>query len=61
MPEYFSEWKDHGWDEAAFLGAQILSHVGIVQEFQGVEGEQFFMKRVDYNKQGPRGIHRFCF
>lgn len=61
MPEYFSEWKDHGWDEAAFLGAQILSHVGIVQEFQGVEGEQFFMKRVDYNKQGPKGIHRFCF
>ena len=54
MPEYFPEWKDVGFDEAAFLGAQIAAKVVFVVD-QGVS--KGFMTRVEYNDLGPQGIH----
>jgi actin-related protein 9 len=51
MADYFPEWKGHGWDDAAFLGAQIAAK----QIFTGpVEGK--FMPRRSYNDYGPSEI-----
>ncbi|KAI9872914.1 MAG: Actin-like protein arp9 (SWI/SNF complex component arp9) [Pleopsidium flavum] len=57
MPEYFPEWKDVGFDEAAFLGAQVAAKVVFVVD-QGLS--KGFMTRVEYNELGPQGIHESC-
>lgn len=57
MPEYFPEWKDVGFDEAAFLGAQVAAKVIFVVD-QGLS--KGFMTRVEYNELGPQGIHESC-
>jgi actin-related protein 9 len=54
IPDYFPEWKEAGYDEAAFLGAQVAAKVVFVAD-QGIS--KGFMSRVDYNEQGPVGIH----
>lgn len=54
MPEYFPEWKDVGFDEAVFLGAQVAAKVIFVVD-QGLS--KGFMTRVEYNEMGPQGIH----
>lgn len=56
-PEYFPEFKDVGFDEAAFLGAQVAAKVIFVVD-QGMS--KGFMTRPDYNDQGPSGIHDYC-
>jgi len=53
-PEYFPEWKDAGFEEAAFLGAQVAAKVLFIVD-QGVSCG--FMTRVEYNEGGPAAIH----
>lgn len=49
--DYFPEWKNYGWEEASFLGAQIAAK----QMFGGsVEGT--YVSRTDYNEMGPAAI-----
>jgi actin-related protein 9 len=55
-PEYFPEWKDVGYDEAAFLGAQVGAKVLFIVD-QGMS--KGYMTRPDYNEQGPTGIHEY--
>ncbi|KAH0173435.1 actin-like ATPase domain-containing protein [Aureobasidium sp. EXF-12298] len=54
MPEYFPEWKDAGYEEAVFLGAQVAAKVLFMVD-QGLS--KGYMTRTDYNEQGPQGIH----
>jgi len=54
IPEYFPEWKEVGYDEAHFLGAQVAAKVLFVSDAGASKG---FMTRTDYNDQGPMGIH----
>ncbi|KAH0541492.1 hypothetical protein FGG08_004033 [Glutinoglossum americanum] len=54
IPEYFPEWKDVGFEEALFLGAQVAAKVVFVVD-QGIS--KGFMTRVEYNELGPSGIH----
>jgi actin-related protein 9 len=56
IPEYFPEWKDVGFEEAVFLGAQVAAKVIFVVD-QGLS--KAFMTRTDYNESGPQGIHDF--
>ena len=55
-PEYFPEYKDVGFDEAAFLGAQVAAKVVFVVDQGQSKG---YMTRPDYNDQGPQGIHDY--
>ncbi|KAF2828580.1 actin-like ATPase domain-containing protein [Ophiobolus disseminans] len=55
-PEYFPEWKEVGFDEAAFLGAQVAAKVIFVVDQGQSKG---YMTRPDYNDQGPQGIHDY--
>ncbi|KAK4956490.1 Actin-like protein arp9 [Elasticomyces elasticus] len=54
IPEYFPEWKEIGYDEATFLGAQVAAKVLFVVDGGASKG---YMSRTDYNEQGPSGIH----
>ncbi|KAF2398372.1 hypothetical protein EJ06DRAFT_513358 [Trichodelitschia bisporula] len=54
--EYFPEWKEHGFDEAYFLGAQVAARIIFVFD-QGPS--KAFMTRADYNDMGPAGISEF--
>ncbi len=56
MPEYFPEWKDVGFDESVFLGAQVAAKVLFVVDQGAGKG---YMTRPDYNEQGPSGIHDY--
>ncbi|KAI9703514.1 MAG: Actin-like protein arp9 (SWI/SNF complex component arp9) [Bogoriella megaspora] len=56
IPEYFPEWKEYGYEEAAFLGAQVAARVLFVVDQGNNKG---FMNRTDYNDQGPSGIHDY--
>lgn len=56
MPEYFPEWKDHGFDEVAFLGAQVAAKVVFVVD-QGAS--QMFMSRTQYNDDGTSRFSPF--
>ncbi|KAF2687555.1 hypothetical protein K458DRAFT_191980 [Lentithecium fluviatile CBS 122367] len=56
-PEYFPEWKEVGFDEAAFLGAQVAAKVIFVVDQGQSKG---YMTRPDYNDQGPTGIHDYA-
>lgn len=51
MPEYFPEWKGHGWETVFFLGAQIAAK----QIFNGGV-ESSFVSRNEYNEVGPTSI-----
>jgi actin-related protein 9 len=53
FPEYFPEWKEVGYDEAAFLGAQVAAKVLYVTD----SANNGYMSRTTYNDQGPSGIH----
>ncbi|RPB23432.1 actin-like ATPase domain-containing protein [Terfezia boudieri ATCC MYA-4762] len=53
-PEYFPEWKDVGFEEAAFLGAQVAAKVVFVVD-QGIN--RGFLSRMEYNDLGPGGVH----
>ncbi|RPB10075.1 hypothetical protein P167DRAFT_491600 [Morchella conica CCBAS932] len=53
-PEYFPEWKDAGFEEVGFLGAQVAAKVLFVVD-QGAS--QGFLTRVEYNEGGPSAIH----
>ena len=53
-PEYFPEWKEVGYEEAVFLGAQVAAKVVFVVD-QGLS--KGFMTRQEYNEVGPQGIH----
>ncbi|EDU51415.1 conserved hypothetical protein [Pyrenophora tritici-repentis Pt-1C-BFP] len=55
-PEYFPEFKDVGFDESAFLGAQVAAKVIFVVDQGQSKG---YMTRPDYNDQGPQGIHDY--
>lgn len=55
-PEYFPEWKEAGFDESAFLGAQVAAKVIFVVDQGQSKG---YMTRPDYNDQGPMGIHDY--
>jgi actin-related protein 9 len=56
MGEYFPEWKEAGFEEAQFLGAQVMAKVLFVAD-QGLS--KGFMTRNDYNDMGPSGIVEF--
>lgn len=53
-PDYFPEWKDAGFEEVGFLGAQVAAKVLFVVD-QGAS--QGFLTRVEYNEGGPSAIH----
>ena len=53
-PEYFPEFKEHGMEEAAFLGAQVAARVLFVVDQGTSKG---FLTRSEYNEVGPGGIH----
>ncbi|TID25282.1 actin-like ATPase domain-containing protein [Venturia nashicola] len=55
--EYFPEWKDVGFDEGFFLGAQVACRVIFVVD-AGMS--KCFMTRTDYNELGPAGISDFA-
>lgn len=56
IPEYFPEWKEAGYEEAVFLGAQVAARV----LFMGDSGaNKAYMTRTDYNESGPQGIHEY--
>ena len=54
IPEYFPEWKEIGYDEASFLGAQVAAKVLFIVDGGVSNG---YMTRTSYNEQGPSGIH----
>jgi actin-related protein 9 len=54
IPEYFPEWKDVGYDEATFLGAQVAGKLLFIVDGGASKG---YLTRSDYNEQGPGGIH----
>ncbi len=54
IPEYFPEWKDAGFEECVFLGAQIGAKIYFMVDQGGNKG---YVTRVDYNNQGPQAIH----
>ena len=54
IPEYFPEWKEVGYDEASFLGAQVAAKVLFIVDGGLSNG---YMTRTGYNEQGPSGIH----
>ena len=54
--DYFPEWKDVGYEDAVFLGAQLAAKVVFVVD-QGIT--KGFMNRSEYNEMGPQGIHEF--
>lgn len=56
IPEYFPEWKEVGYEDAVFLGAQVAAKVLFVAD-QGTN--KGFMTRTDFNDQGPIGIHDY--
>ncbi|KAF1959911.1 actin-like ATPase domain-containing protein [Byssothecium circinans] len=56
-PEYFPEWKEAGFDESAFLGAQVAAKVIFVVDQGQSKG---YMTRPDYNEQGPTAIHDYA-
>ena len=55
-PEYFPEWKEGGFEEAHFLGAQFAARALFIVD-QGAD--KGYMTRVEYNDEGPMAIHRF--
>ncbi|SCU86253.1 LAMI_0D01112g1_1 [Lachancea mirantina] len=50
-PEYFPEWKRHGFSEVPFLGAQIVT-----KQVFGHSNESFYVTRDKYEKKGPSAI-----
>lgn len=54
IPDYFPEWKEAGYDEATFLGAQVAGKLLFIVDGGASKG---YMTRTDYNDQGPSGIH----
>ncbi|SCV05694.1 LANO_0H13124g1_1 [Lachancea nothofagi CBS 11611] len=50
-PDYFPEWKKHGYSELPFLGAQIVAKQGF-----GHANESFYITRERYEKKGPSSI-----
>ncbi|KAI5356896.1 Putative Actin family, ATPase, nucleotide binding domain-containing protein [Septoria linicola] len=54
IPEYFPEWKEVGYEEATFLGAQVAGKLLFIVDGGASKG---YMTRTDYNDQGPSGIH----
>lgn len=54
IPEYFPEWKEAGYEEAMFLGAQVA----VKAIFSGGDNKSY-MTRTDYNEQGPQAIHDY--
>ncbi|KAL6151970.1 Actin-like protein arp9 (SWI/SNF complex component arp9) [Exserohilum turcicum] len=55
-PEYFPEFKEVGFDESTFLGAQVAAKVIFVVDQGQSKG---YMTRPDYNDQGPQAIHDY--
>ncbi|KIW08081.1 uncharacterized protein PV09_01021 [Verruconis gallopava] len=55
--DYFPEWKEVGYNEAYFLGAQVLCRVIFVTD---AAQTKCFMTRTDYNELGPNGIGEFA-
>lgn len=52
--EYFPDWKEHGFEEAHFLGAQVAAKLFFI----GPPGDfKTYMSRSDYNELGPSGVH----
>ncbi|KAI9805512.1 MAG: hypothetical protein M1825_000763 [Sarcosagium campestre] len=56
-PDYFPEWKDVGFEEAAFLGAQVAAKVVFVVDGGASKG---FMSRAEYNESGPNAVRAVC-
>ena len=54
IPDYFPEWKEVGYSEATFLGAQVAGKLLFIVDGGATKG---YMTRTDYNEQGPSGIH----
>lgn len=54
IPEYFPEWKEIGYDEASFLGAQVAAKVLFIADAGVSNG---YMTRTSYNEHGPSYIH----
>lgn len=55
-PEYFPEWKKHGYAEIPFLGAQIVT-----KQVFGHSNENFYVTREKYEKKGPAAIWDVAF
>jgi len=49
-------WKDAGYEEAVFLGAQVAAKVLFVVD-QGLSNG--FMSRTNYNTEGPTAISEY--
>jgi actin-related protein 9 len=57
MPEYFPEWKEVGYDEAHFLGAQVAAKVVFISD---ANPNKSYMTRSDFNDLGPQGIRDYA-
>ena len=62
-PDFHSQWKEHGFDEGDWLGAQVAAHVMIVAEFTITNGAEatYPFKRTDWNQYGPLNIGKHIF
>lgn len=57
FPTYFPEWKDHGFEEAAFLGAQVVARTVFLSQLTN-SPDKAWLTRSEYNEDGPRAIHQ---
>lgn len=55
-PEYFPEWKKHGYSKIAFLGAQIVS-----KQIFTHSKDTFYMTKEKYDARGPAGLWEVMF
>ncbi|AMD20860.1 HDR118Wp [Eremothecium sinecaudum] len=51
FPEYFTEWKKHGYSEVTFLGAQMVS-----KQVFSHSNDSFYVTREKYEEKGPSVI-----
>lgn len=55
-PEYFPEWKKHGYSKIAFLGAQIVS-----KQIFTHSKDTFYMTKDKYDAKGPAALWEVMF
>ena len=56
--DYLPEWRECGFEQAVFFGAQMVSHN--VFESSVDDENKLYMTRSEYNQFGPRYVSKFC-
>ena len=60
FPDYFSMWKDCGYEEMAFLGASMTARLIFVVGASDLANTGY-MSRAKYNDEGPKAIKKYGF